>query len=230
MANLENDEKIKILEQEIYRFEVQNKLASQPPRKLGELVWKVFNAPIMVVLLTAFIGGEAIIRFADKKITQQKDIDTLQENKETQQENNLVTERLKTEIAYRAILTKGHLDNLLRYEKFGRDHSIDEVAKLLGQAIGQGEYATSKLFKEYGGDTTSSLLARLKSIPEPGSSALEALDGAIATTAVLEKTLENIHSSRSVSSFEAVNQIARQLSYLAIVTGSSYLTKGANSD
>ena len=56
MANLGNDEKSKIREEEVFRFEVQKELASQLPKKRYLLTRRIFNSRIMVAAAIGAMG------------------------------------------------------------------------------------------------------------------------------------------------------------------------------
>ena len=177
MANLGNDEKSKIREEEAFRFEVQKELAVQLPKKWYLLTGRIFNSRIMVAVAFGAIGwfgGGEFLKLTDAR--------------KTQRTNDIVTEKLITEIDYRATRTEEYLGSLEQDMASSETSELGKTgSELLMQATGQANNDLRiNLFGEYASDNMASLLSQLVLIFEPRSSMRKTLHAAISSTAELQ--------------------------------------------
>ena len=206
MANLGNDEKTKIREEEAFRFEVQKELNSQFPKKWYAHVWKFFNSSIMIVAMIAVVvwfGGKEFLRDNDER--------------EAQRERMHAVELLKLEINYQATQTKKYLENVIRYMESDKTPKLDE--------------AISELLAQVRATDLAELLSQLKLVSEPSGGMRRTLDDAFVSTLKLQIMGDDIHGYKAKATIsELVEETKRQLNHLASLTGKSYLTNGENFD
>ena len=186
-------------------------------------MWKIVNSPFVVAIMIAvmgWFGGEAFLRIAEEG--------------RIQRENNLVTERMKTEIAYRATRTKEYLENIIRYKTNGDDSRLlKATSELLLQLAGKESNSgwPANLFSDYADQNTASLLSQLTLLSKPDSDVQRILNEAVASTVELQNMGADIHSHEPKTTIpKLIEGTKRQLESLAKVTGKSYLTNGENSD
>ena len=198
MANLGNDEKTKIREEEIFRFEVQKWLASQSPKQWYTRMLEIFNSRIIVAIAIAaigWVGNEALLRAtAERKSELEVRMAELEERK-TQKENYFVADRLNAEIDYRAARTKEHIEDLERHVESGAMPRLSKaVIKLLVQATGQAnDDPNISLLGKYASYNMASLLSQLKSLSHPYIQKI--LDETVTSTTKLQRILETLNDA-----------------------------------
>ena len=191
-VNLGNDEKTKIREEEAFRFEVQKELVSQLPKKWYMLVGRIFNSRVMVAIALGtmgWFGGGEFLKVTDDRNTQRK--------------NDIVTEKLITEIDYRATRTGEYLESLELDMASSETSELGKTgSELLVQATGQAsDNLRINLFAEYASDNMASLLSQLALISKPGGSKRKALGDAIVATDELQ-SMQKILGDAGAATFK----------------------------
>ena len=191
-VNLGNDEKTKIREEEAFRFEVQKELASQLPKKWYVLVGRTFNSRVMVAAALGamgWFGGGEFLKVTDDRNTQRK--------------NDIVAEKLITEIDYRATRTGEYLESLELDMASSETSELGKTgSELLVQATGQAnDNLRVNMFAEYASDNMASLLSQLALISKPSGSKRKALGDAIAATDELQ-SMQKILGDAGAATFK----------------------------
>ena len=147
-VNLENDEKTKIREEEIYRSEVQKELNLQSPKKWYDgWLWKFLNAGIVLTLVGSVVATLFLDQLTKRKI---------------KADNVIVAKKLKIEIVGRSSVFLKLLEekNSVEFDAIKLQHVINEVFSV------QNDTSIGKHFSEYANTSLASLLWELKVVSE----------------------------------------------------------------
>ena len=144
-----------------------------------------------------------------------------------QQENMLIANKLKIEIAYRAMWVEGYLDNLeVDIESGGASGHSVLMSRLIMPIDQANNGLHINLFNEYGSQSMASLLSSLALILEPSDSMQRIIVDAMLSTKELQGMSTDIHSNNPKTAItELIEGTKKQLKNLSKVTREYYPAK-----